>query len=73
MISKKMGVYESSIHKSRYARYLRDEGRRETWEETVLRLQDATNETDKDTNRSNSKLAVELKPQNKCETTGRFI
>ena len=26
-----------------------------------------------DTNRNNSKLAVELKPQNKCKTTGRFI
>jgi len=26
-----------------------------------------------DTNRNNSKLAVELKPPNKCETTGRFI
>jgi len=32
-----MGVYESFIHKSRYARYLWEEGRRETWEETVLR------------------------------------
>jgi len=47
MTSKKMGVYESFIHKSRYARYLRDEGRREIWEETVQRLQDSTNETDK--------------------------
>ncbi len=37
MTSKKMGVYESFIHKSRYARYLWEEGRRETWEETVLR------------------------------------
>ena len=37
MASKKMGVYESFIHKSRYARYLWEEGRRETWEETVLR------------------------------------
>jgi len=36
-MSKKMGVYESFIHKSRYARYLWEEGRRETWEETVLR------------------------------------
>lgn len=31
-------VYESIIHKSRYARYLEDEGRRETWAETVRRL-----------------------------------
>ena len=36
-MGKKMGVYESFIHKSRYARYLLEEGRRETWEETVLR------------------------------------
>lgn len=36
-MGKKMGVYESFIHKSRYARYLWEEGRRETWEETVLR------------------------------------
>ena len=32
-----MNVYEQYIHKSRYARYLPDEGRRETWEETVDR------------------------------------
>ena len=29
--------YSSYIHLSRYARYLWDEGRRETWEETVER------------------------------------
>jgi ribonucleoside-triphosphate reductase len=32
------GVYESVIHKSRYARYLPEEKRRESWEETVGRL-----------------------------------
>lgn len=32
--------YMSFIHKSRYARYLDDEGRRETWEETVDRYVD---------------------------------
>ena len=32
-----LGVYGSYIHKSRYARYLPDEQRRETWEETVNR------------------------------------
>ena len=37
MTSKKMGIYEAFIHKSRYSRYLWDEGRRESWEETVLR------------------------------------
>lgn len=32
-----MNLYESVIHKSRYARYRDDLGRRETWEETVER------------------------------------
>ena len=32
-----MTPYESFIHKSRYARYLYDKHRRETWEETVDR------------------------------------
>ena len=36
-MSKQMGLYEEFVHKSRYARYLWEEGRRETWEETVLR------------------------------------
>ena len=31
------GEYESFIHKSRYARWLKEEGRRENWEETVDR------------------------------------
>ena len=33
----KLGVYESYIHKSRYARYIPEENRRETWPETVNR------------------------------------
>lgn len=32
-----MDLYSSYIHKSRYARYRPEEGRRETWEETVRR------------------------------------
>jgi ribonucleoside-diphosphate reductase alpha chain len=32
-----MDQYQQYIHKSRYARYLDDEGRRETWDETVNR------------------------------------
>lgn len=32
-----MDVYQSFIHKSRYARFLEDKGRREHWEETVDR------------------------------------
>ena len=30
--------YQTFIHASRYARWLPDEGRRETWIETVTRL-----------------------------------
>ena len=30
--------YQSFIHKSRYARWLEAEGRRESWGETVTRL-----------------------------------
>jgi len=30
--------YQSFIHQSRYSRWLEEEGRRETWEETVTRL-----------------------------------
>jgi ribonucleoside-diphosphate reductase alpha chain len=33
-----LNLYQSVIHKSRYARYLPEKGRRETWEETVDRL-----------------------------------
>lgn len=32
-----MDQYQNYIHKSRYARYLEDENRRETWDETVQR------------------------------------
>jgi len=35
-----MNSYQSYIHKSRYARYLSDQNRRETWEETVERYCD---------------------------------
>ena len=35
-----LGVYESYIHKSRYARYIPDQQRRESWEETVTRYCD---------------------------------
>lgn len=33
-----MDNYQQFIHKSRYARWMEDEGRRETWQETVERL-----------------------------------
>lgn len=35
-----MSVYSQYIHKSRYARWLESEGRRENWDETVQRLID---------------------------------
>ena len=35
-----MDQYQQFIHKSRYARWLESEGRRETWEETVQRYID---------------------------------
>jgi len=35
-----MDKYQEFIHKSRYARWLSEEGRRETWEETVQRYVD---------------------------------
>ena len=35
-----MNQYQQYIHKSRYARYLDTEQRRETWEETVNRYLD---------------------------------
>ena len=35
-----MNDYQQFIHRSRYARYLEDKGRRETWEETVERYID---------------------------------
>ena len=35
-----MDAYQQYIHKSRYARYLPNEERRETWQETVTRYVD---------------------------------
>ena len=35
-----MDQYQQFIHKSRYARWLESEGRRETWAETVQRYID---------------------------------
>ena len=35
-----MDSYQQYIHKSRYARWIKEEGRRETWEETVQRYVD---------------------------------
>ena len=35
-----MDEYQSFIHKSRYARWIDDKGRRESWQETVQRYVD---------------------------------
>lgn len=39
-MSNKMGIYESFIAKSRYARFLNDKKRREHWNESVQRYFD---------------------------------
>jgi len=39
-VSENMSMYQSFVHKSRYARYRDDLGRRESWEETVKRYCD---------------------------------
>ena len=55
-MKKEMGSYESYIHKSRYARYLPEEKRRETWAETVQRYVNYF----KDQGKINSKEAKRL-------------
>lgn len=51
-----MDQYQSFIHKSRYARWLENEGRRETWDETVNRYVDFFVEREQ----LNEKEALEL-------------
>lgn len=52
--SNTMNQYQEYIHKSRYAKYLPDQGRREDWSETVSRYVDYVFER-------NNKLPAELK------------
>lgn len=40
MTNKLPSLYQEIIHRSRYSRYLPEQQRRETWEETVDRLID---------------------------------
>jgi len=57
--SKKMGVYETFIAKSRYSRFLDDKSRREHWPETVKRYIDfITNNVEK---KHHYKVPTELK------------
>ena len=51
-----MNEYQEFIHKSRYARWLPEEGRRETWAETVNRYVDFW----KERGQINEKTALQL-------------
>ena len=51
-----LGPYESYIHKSRYARYLPEEQRRETWPETVARYVNFWVEREQITDKEASKI-----------------
>ncbi len=53
-----MNLYQSIIHKSRYARYLDKEKRRETWVESVDRYINYMYKTAKNTNISQEDLAL---------------
>lgn len=69
-----MEQYQSFIHKSRYARWLSDENRRETWEETVQRYVDfwvGRKQIDKKTaNRLYEAIhALEVMPSMRCLMT----
>jgi ribonucleoside-diphosphate reductase alpha chain len=69
-----MDQYQSFIHKSRYARWLSDENRRETWEETVQRYVDfwvGRKQIDKKTaNRLYEAIhALEVMPSMRCLMT----
>lgn len=69
-----MDDYQSFIHKSRYARYLEGEGRRETWEETVGRYiefwRDRTDGLDADLDEAKEAiLNLEVMPSMRCLMT----
>jgi ribonucleoside-diphosphate reductase alpha chain len=69
-----MDQYQSFIHKSRYARWLEEEGRRETWEETVKRYIDFFKEREQLNNEEGQELfdaiqAMEVMPSMRCMMT----
>tara|TARA_B110000444_G_scaffold23363_1_gene19390 strand:- start:87 stop:1979 length:1893 start_codon:yes stop_codon:yes gene_type:complete len=69
-----MDQYQSFIHKSRYARWLEEEGRRETWEETVHRYVDFFKEREQLNNEEGQELfdaiqAMEVMPSMRCMMT----
>lgn len=68
-----MTPYQEVIHKSRYARYLDKEGRRETWEETVQRLIKYYSQVDNDQSvmqeLKQAILDMEVMPSMRCMMT----
>ena len=69
-----MEQYQQFIHKSRYARWMKEEGRRETWEETVQRYVDfwsKRGQIDKKTAEKlyNSIHSLEVMPSMRCLMT----
>jgi ribonucleoside-triphosphate reductase len=69
-----MDKYQQFIHKSRYARWIKEEGRRETWEETVQRYVDFWTERGQIDSKVakklyNSILNLEVMPSMRCLMT----
>jgi ribonucleoside-diphosphate reductase alpha chain len=69
-----MDQYQSFIHKSRYARWLESEGRRETWEETVHRYVDFFKDREQLTDEEGEEIynaihAQEVMPSMRCMMT----
>ena len=69
-----MDQYQSFIHKSRYARWLEEEGRRETWEETCKRYVDFFKEREQLDDESGEEIynaihAMEVMPSMRCMMT----
>ncbi len=69
-----MDQYQSFIHKSRYARWLEEEGRRETWEETCSRYVDFFKEREQLDDENGQEIwdaihALEVMPSMRCMMT----
>jgi len=69
-----MDKYQQFIHKSRYARWIKEEGRRETWEETVQRYVDFWTERGQIDSKVSKKLYnaiynLEVMPSMRCLMT----
>jgi len=69
-----MDQYQSFIHKSRYARWLESEGRRETWDETCNRYVDFFKEREQLTDDEGQEIyeaihALEVMPSMRCMMT----